>query len=238
MANLAAAFVALPEEIKNWLSSQEVTGLIADINGDLKLAEDRVSVIPRLILRLAAQDLNPRDFANEISSQLGIVSEQAKETAERIYQDVLKPIEPSLKEAGVDVSLLMKPRGQTDGFTKPISSMEPAKPISPIAKPTPPSNLPMTAPPLKPAPSDGPLILHQEESVAGAPEKPSFKYRPPLWERPEREPAPKAEVEIPNQATKVVHYNSFLTPLNQASAFTKPAAEPRIIPIPKSKWFV
>lgn len=238
MANLAAAFEALPKKIRDWLGSDEVTDLIADIS------DSKGSVIAKAVLRLTVGDLNPRDFINELSSQLSVDYEKAKEISQQILDNVLKPIEISLKEAGVDVGLMIEyPRKIAASATAPPRNDDRS---SVIASPdrnrgeaiSPPDNLPIPKSPVKPVSPDKPFILYQEEDVSQSPsEKPSFKYRPPLEDRVSFKLAPKAEIGIPGQIARVVHYSEFITPLNQA-VIQKPEIKPRIIPIPKSRWFI
>ena len=227
MANLAAAFEALPKKIRDWLGSDEVTDLIADIS------DSKGSVIAKAVLRLTVGDLNPRDFINELSSQLAVDYEKAKEISQQILDNVLKPIEISLKEVGVDVGLIVGYAREgknvgTSGVPTRTSDVQNS----------PPDNLPIPKSPVKPVAPDKPFILYQEEAVSQSPsEKPSFKYRPPLEDRVSFKLAPKAEIGIPGQIARVVHYSEFITPLNQA-VIQKPEIKPRIIPIPKSRWFI
>ena len=224
MANLAAAFASLPEEIKDWIGSSEVTDLIIDLSEDFELNEEQIPVVSRAIMRLVTQDLGPRDFISELTNQLQIDKDKAKSIAEKITSDVLSPIEEDLKKSGVDIGLIIE-------YSRESAPQTPLQQTTPEVAP--PENLP--APPQRPKPMlpDKPLILHQEEDVESAGQenfssKPSFRYTEPGAAQTEEQPETKIE------GLRVVHYSSFLTPFNQSNIGQNKAN----IPVPKSKWFV
>ena len=109
MANLGIAFQSLPEIIKEWLSDENVAYIIDEVNQRYNFTEEnnKWRVISRLVLRLCVQDLEPRDFINELSHWLNISFDSAKHLTQEIEEKILKPIEAPLKiDVGVDLKLL------------------------------------------------------------------------------------------------------------------------------------
>lgn len=253
MANLAAAFSSLSDEIKDWIGSPEVTDLIIELGKDFELDEEQNSGVSHAIMRLITQDLGPMDFISELANQLQIDKERAKNIVEKIIGGILDPIKASLKQSGVDVDLMIKysrestpnqsperepvPYGASKLDVRQAPQSQQPAPEAVPASPSggPPENLPV--PPQRPKPMlpDKPFILHQEENEAIEQEsflsKPSFRYIQPDKNEIVEQPT-KTEVE----GLRVVHYSSFLTPFNQADI--KQLKENSIIPVPKSKWFI
>jgi hypothetical protein len=140
-----AAFDSLPDHVKDWLSSTQATHLVMEINGRLGLKDEKETIIPGLIFRLVTQNIEPLDFINELSHELGVSFQTAKSIAQDIEEKVLKPIENELRrDVGVDVKLIY--------FGQP-SPRPTAVPTVP-AKPTTPAPIP---PPISPAPAATPI---------------------------------------------------------------------------------
>ncbi|GEM_PF-2066680 len=105
--SLNAAFHSLPDHIQEWLASEAITLLIAEINTKLGFKNEKRSVVPRLILRLTVQDLDPRDFINELSHELDISFQAAQTLTKELEDKVLSPIEIELRNSvGVDIKLM------------------------------------------------------------------------------------------------------------------------------------
>lgn len=142
LIELQNAFLALPPRIKEWLSSEQVIYLIQEINNRLGFNNEKIVIIPNLILRLAVKDLEALDFINELSHELGVSFQTAKSIAEDIEHKILKPIESDLRrDAGIDVKLIYfgKPsaqRAEPKLQEKEISPISPISPIGPISGPT------------------------------------------------------------------------------------------------------
>lgn len=96
------AFLSLSDKIKEWISSEEVVGIISEIDVDFGIEGEGESILPGLILRLVAQEIDPRHFVNEIGAALKINYETAKKIAQRVDSGILKPIEVELGKAGTD----------------------------------------------------------------------------------------------------------------------------------------
>lgn len=136
-----AAFDSLPDHIKDWLSSRQATYLIMEINSRLGLKDEKMTIIPSLIFRLATQTIEPTDFINELSYELGVSFQTAKSITQDIEEKVLKPIENELRrDVGVDVKLIYF------GQPGPRPSSVPPPPPSPPSMPSVPS-MPSTPPP-------------------------------------------------------------------------------------------
>ena len=109
MANLGTAFTSLPQSVREWLTDENVALFVDEINTKLGFDIDnpQSEIIPHLVLRLCVQDLEPRDFINELSHYLDIGFESAKTLTKEIEERILKPIEAPLKiDVGVDLKLL------------------------------------------------------------------------------------------------------------------------------------
>lgn len=71
------------------------------------IEDEKDIVIPTLVLRLCVQDLDPRDFVNELSHQLNVDFAKAKEITQVIEEIILRPIETELRrDVGVDIKYL------------------------------------------------------------------------------------------------------------------------------------
>ncbi|MBU6141785.1 hypothetical protein KGO95_01530 [Patescibacteria group bacterium] len=104
-------FSLLPDKIKEWLSSEELVYIIGDIETKLGLSDEKVLVIPSLILRLVVQDIEPQDFTNTLSQELGVSSLIAKTIAEEVEKNALRPIEGELRsKTGIETKLIYHPR--------------------------------------------------------------------------------------------------------------------------------
>ncbi len=254
--SLQNAFASLSDKIRDWLSSEEIVKNITTLNDKLSLKSDKERIISKLILRVAVQDLDPRDFANELGSQLKINYEAAKEVTQKIHDECLQPIEAELKKIGVDVHEMIEystaPPDQLSSYPdKPAPVTEYSNPAKLSAKPTKvknkpateaPNNLPLAKQKIKPPTPNQPFVLHEEIGEIKPVEeesKSSFTYKEPVKERSVEE-AP-VRVEIENslddnvEVQRIVHYSNFFTPLNTPQI---PPTKGEIkVKIPDSKWF-
>lgn len=126
--NIAEQFSSLPENIKKWLSSEELVFIITDIETKLGLSDEKILIIPKLILRLVVQDLAPQNFIHELSQELGVDFNVAKTITEDIEKNALRPIASELRDKlGLEVKLIYygKAGGEKEQAAptiKPISS--------------------------------------------------------------------------------------------------------------------
>lgn len=219
--SLVPALKSLPENIKDWLGSESLTEIIIGINENRKILGEKKGVIPHLVLRLAVQDLSPRDFTNELKTGLAIADEKAQDITKEIEEKILKPMAPELKKIGVDIELLQ------------YEAAPPSPPPPPLPSEAPPAGGAKEGPPPPTPPPSEPFIIHQElepptPSALPAGPRPSFSYQTPLANIPKSPPeASQVKVE------RVVHYSSFFTPIRK-----KPVDPSLKIKVPKSKWFV
>ncbi|KKK56701.1 hypothetical protein LCGC14_3061880, partial [marine sediment metagenome] len=88
----------VPEDIRSWISSEKTTYFMMELNEKLGLREERVRIIPRLLLRLEVKDLHAAEFVDAISQELTIGPEKAKSIAIELKENILKPIEASLSD--------------------------------------------------------------------------------------------------------------------------------------------
>ncbi|MEK7192016.1 MAG: hypothetical protein AAB646_00680 [Patescibacteria group bacterium] len=136
-------FKLLPEPIKDWLSSTRITDLISDLNKKLSFDdEERIRVIPTMILRLCLGDLAPQNFLNELIGKLKLNPMIAKSAVQEIFESILRPIEVILRnELNIDLKTTMAepeiPTLKETGLP-PLPPLRVPPPILP--RPTPPSS--------------------------------------------------------------------------------------------------
>lgn len=148
--NIAEQFSALPESIRKWLSSEELVFIISDIETKLGLSDEKILIIPNLILRLVVQDLDPQNFINELAKELGVDFSVAKTITEDIEKSALRPIAAELRDKlGLEVKVIYYGKEGVEKKTAPsIVSAPKAAPIPvPSAAGAIPSALPKTAEP-------------------------------------------------------------------------------------------
>ena len=166
--SIALAFQSLPENIRDWATSDSTMFSISEINTRLGLKEEKRRILPSLILRLITQNIDPQDFINELSYELNISFQTAKSIAQDIENSILKPIENELrKDVGVDVKLIY--------FGQPVARRPEAKFIIPNSQ-LPSSEIQKQAPPAPIAPS--PLPISQTPKLETAPPPPSLPTLP------------------------------------------------------------
>ena len=140
MADLGTAFISLPQSIREWLIDENTALFVDEINNKLgfnDFSDSRSEIVPHLILRLCVQNLEPRNFINELSHELNISFDSAKILTQEIEEKILKPIEAPLKiDVGVDLKLLYfaNPTLRPSGFAE-------AELPTPIIETPPPQNL-------------------------------------------------------------------------------------------------
>lgn len=256
---LQNAFASLSDKTRDWLTSEEIVDKITSLNDGLGLKSDRRRIISKLILRVAVQDLDPRDFANELGSQLKINYEAAKEITQKVHDECLQPIEAELKKINVDVHEMIEystnPPEQLSAYPdKPAPVMEYSKPAKLGSKPlkveatsklltTAPDNLPLAKQKMKPVSPAQPFVLHKETGDIKPVEeggKTSFKYKESVRERAVKEPPVKVKIESPLSGNnlefqRIVHYSNFFTPFNTPQ--TPPTKGEVKVKVPDSKWF-
>lgn len=243
-ASVSAAFQSLPENIRDWATSDSTMFSISEINARLGLKEEKKRVIPSLVLRLITQNLDPQDFINELSYELGTSFQTAKSISQDIENSILKPVENELrKDVGVDVKLIYfgqpvaRRPGAKEGSGFRVQGLETAVPTSEVQKqmppipPLPPQSTPPAAVPIQTFEFKGedPFILHQEGRIyPTAPSSEMPKAKPSLnikvqdyyqSEQETKKPDPKPTViklETPrqNSDTRIVHYSGPTTKLN------------------------
>ncbi len=101
-------FKELPDPVRGWLASTQITYLISDLNRRLGFSEEeKMRVVPTLILRLAISNLDPENFVSELSKLLDISPSAAKTLAQEVEEKMLRPVEIVLRnELGIDIKLI------------------------------------------------------------------------------------------------------------------------------------
>lgn len=140
--SLNQLFNELPEKIRDWLTSERATYAVVEINKKLEIFGEALRVIPGLITRLVVKQLEPKDFAGELSEKLGLSNAEAAETAREIFEKILKPIDLQLKEVGVFSGLIFARTTQTPPppptTSAPTTPTFQTPPIPSIQRPVPP----------------------------------------------------------------------------------------------------
>lgn len=167
-AMLRDAFIALPDNVRNWLASEKVLGIVVDINNRLDCVGGKVGIIPWLITRLAVKDLAPKYFMSELRDYLVVSEDEARAIAEELDKKILRPVELSLNRLDIDLNSLYLGQAQpaaaeelgskkyevrTEGIGAPRQFGVAADTASNIEPPA--SNIP-----------EGPVILHTEREEA------------------------------------------------------------------------
>ena len=126
----------IPPEIRSWLASAATADEIRRINVELNLQENDIVFIPFLIFKLASKDIEPANFAQELSDWISIPIGSARTIAAEIKEKILTPIASPLKEFGVDISLISQVE---DSIKHPvIAPIPPPPPIKISYQPPPP----------------------------------------------------------------------------------------------------
>lgn len=232
MANLAAAFTSLPEELKNWLAADDITNAIDELTQKAGLKEGQAPIVAKLVLRIAVQDLDPRELENELMRSLNIDEPIAKKIMELIYERIFKPKEGAFKKIGVDPYLINFPLKST----KSPSSDKQSPTIKSQAKPQ------IVKPPLQlkkavEVKADAnkqlttfPQVLHKKSTTA--PQKKSVPV-------PENLPTPPPKIQLPPADKPFMLYQEAIEdkPVQQPSFnYQKPFLERKVKePPPKVK---
>ncbi|HDY73241.1 MAG TPA: hypothetical protein ENH86_01560 [Candidatus Jorgensenbacteria bacterium] len=205
----------VPEDIRSWISSEKTTYFMMELNEKLGLREERVRIIPRLLLRLEVKDLHAAEFVDAISQELTIGPEKAKSIAIELKENILKPIEASLSDWDINIDLIDVEGGialkktkattyQKEGVTKERVSKIKEEEIVPLA----------------PITSQEPKIIHQEERVSVSKTKTprrSFILSPGIFKQKGviKSETPVARITTPKKkgGSHTVHYSELRTPV-------------------------
>lgn len=142
----------MPDAIRDWLGSSELTFLIMGLSRRLGFDGIKVSVVPNLILQVVLKELSPEKLAESLGKKLGLDSAGSAAVAKEVEEKMLRPIENQLRrDLGVDIKMIYAGIQST----QPRPSNPPAPAAQPIYRPAPPVGGPpiyRPAPPAPPAP--------------------------------------------------------------------------------------
>lgn len=193
-----ALFEKLPEKVRVWLTSEEATFIIIDLNRRLGLDGILIEIIPDAITRLVIGKLKPENFTEEVASDLEINLSLAQGITQEIERRILRPVEKELLlEAGIDVKMLF--------MSKPSPIIAPSRP------PVQPTQMATSAKPATPSSTNGSPFVYTPNQTPPIPPKPII---PPIQPMP---PTPQAPRDIP------VKIN--VQPIRQAQG-EQPAGDP------------
>ncbi len=181
---LQEKFSLLPDTIKEWLASEELVYIVSDIEEKLSLSGEKILIIPRLILRLAVQEVEPQDFTSTLAQELGISPSIAKTIAEDIEKNALRPIEGELRsKIGVETKLIYHPRAAEEKTAQTPSTIHPSKITGPAplpstparpATPAAPQPKPLTPAASSPRPISPLTFTEKKETGASLPTPPQM----------------------------------------------------------------
>jgi hypothetical protein len=230
-ATIREKFLDLPEPIRDWLTSDQATYKVININQKYGFEDDLISVIPSLITRLVVKDLKPEDFQLELERGLYIDSKTATIILDEISTQILKIVAGQLHNIGVDLSSLSKgilAKDIGDEVKEPVreeslpSFIKPApiedikvnvKEISETPKAT-------AAPQKEEKIGDDPVIIHEEKPLFKPdtpPEIPSVDLDAPSRPKLSIRPKPvtvRIEESGGKERKRVVHYSDLKTSLD------------------------
>lgn len=134
LEELQNSFNSLPRHIKEWLSSEQVSYLVHEINNHFDFRNEKMMIIPNLILYLSVKELDPLNFLYELSQKLNIDFDQAKIIAKEIEEKILKPIKMKLYDIGIDISMIHYGKPEPKIIEKTVPPASP--PIKPSTQPS------------------------------------------------------------------------------------------------------
>jgi hypothetical protein len=160
----------VPQGIRDWFGSEEVTKIISDINNLFAIkTRDNRQIVPRLLFLLELRKIQPENFANELNSAIQLSPDITKKILEEIIKKVLLPIKRHLLNFGINIDLIRLNDSQTGNFNvshgavtqsqtelKPSFMESVATPSGPRAKATPGEII-----------HPAPFVLHEEKSMEG-----------------------------------------------------------------------
>lgn len=179
--NIAEQFSALPENVKKWLASEELVFIISEIETKLGISDEKILIIPSLILRLVTQDLEPQKFIQELSKEMRVDFLVAKTITEDIEKNALRPIAAELRDKlGLEVKLIYygKAGGEKER-TAPLIKPMPAPTTAPTSSVITPKQAPLSAATPPPAQIKLEKQMAAVPSAAPSPFPTSVKPIPP-----------------------------------------------------------
>jgi hypothetical protein len=203
MADLYEKFIYLPEKVRDWLSSDNLSFAIGEFNERLKLSLEKEGIIASLILRLTVRDIIPEDLANELKEGLEIDFNSAKNLALEIEEKLLRSKSGVLKELDVNIDLIKegkeKPKAEKPVIKEEIPAFikkeEALRPAQGEPAPLPISEIELPA-------AEKPFMISEEKlEIPVIPEapKPTFIFKAEI-PRPPSPPRPTtAKIERGNQ---------------------------------------
>src|SRR3989344_1348621 len=106
----------LPEEIKDWIASENITYLISDLNNRLNIHGQNRSAIALLIFNLIVKELEPNNFFAALAEEWpDRKPEEISVVIKEIKEKILKPIEMPLRlRLGIDIRAVPETLSKTD----------------------------------------------------------------------------------------------------------------------------
>ncbi len=181
-------FEKLPTKIREWLTSEEATYIIIELNRRLGLEGILIEVVPNTITRLVTKDLNPQNFVDDLSNGLDVDWPTARGVAEEIERRILRPVEVPLRnEVGIDIKAIFLAKPPASPIISSATPIRPTiqtnNPASPTMPPAPPiyrpaSQIP-TPPPIPPKPATPPAPTEIPVKINVQPVRPAQGENPP-----------------------------------------------------------
>lgn len=95
---LERRYAALPDDVKNAISSEEVAMQLSAIGEKHGLLEDRVEVLVSETGYVMLGMTHPSAFIQNLTTRMGISRDSAQAIAEEVNQTIFKPVRESLKK--------------------------------------------------------------------------------------------------------------------------------------------
>ncbi|HUY69591.1 MAG TPA: hypothetical protein VMU70_01030 [Candidatus Tyrphobacter sp.] len=231
-----ALLKSLPQNIRDWIGSEEITEAISSVNSAMGLSGGQETVLPRLIFSLVTKQISGNDFSDQLKTNLDISPSNKQRLLMLVERDIFSPMEKELVDAGVNLNLT--PATPPPATTTQSPSQQIITPITEVEAVKTPQAQAQDSPIMRPAFKNTPFVIHEADVPQVAEEKRpeaenEYFYHPSFDSAPKFEaPAPVAQIETalddsssarpisptPAQAgappSRVVHYSELRTPVD------------------------
>ncbi|MBI5147567.1 MAG: hypothetical protein HZA37_00220 [Parcubacteria group bacterium] len=96
----------LNPKIREWIGSDQVVAVIDELVRKYGVSEKKISVIPRLILRVTLKMTEPQNFTQELAEKLNVSLTAAVAIAEEMKEKIFLPIRKQLADDDTDINLI------------------------------------------------------------------------------------------------------------------------------------
>lgn len=139
-------FEELDKKMRDWLTSETVTGIIVELNDKFDTIGPEVKIIPQAIRALVTDSLKPEQFTEKLRADLFFLSAQdIAKIVITVKDRVLKPIAGPMKSIlGIDINKIpnevQRPAAPTAKVIKMEKIVQPPVNPSPVSQQKPPAS--------------------------------------------------------------------------------------------------